>query len=298
MKILLFVTFLVFLGKLSAQEISDSLRLIYLKEVVSYLASDSLEGRSVGSKGEKLAADYIVARLKENKNLKVTRQYFNFKVDTNTYYSQNVIGFINNHSSETVVISAHYDHIGFGGALSKSNGVYAVHNGADDNASGVSLMLDLARFVKISKTKYNYLFVAYSGHELGLYGSRFFSEHISKKYKKIILTINLDMVGRMDNDNKIYYDCTPSLEKEIKIYCEQFSEIKIIKSSSNRINILDSKWFAEKEIPCIMFTTGLHSDYHKTTDDEEYISYSGILKIENLIKIFLIKQIRQFGFIF
>lgn len=274
-------------GSSSAQELSDSTQLAYMRNVVFYLASDSLEGRGFGSKGERLAADYIFTKFKENNRCNVVRQPFVIKTDSNIYNSQNILCFVNNGAPKTVIIMAHYDHLGWGGLLSKSNGTIAVHNGADDNASGVALMLDLASTLSRTKKKCNYLFVAFSGHELGLYGSKYFTEHIPSKYKKIALTVNLDMVGRMDGDSLLYYDCTSGSEvaETDSLYLNVGMKIK--KSSNNRILVLDSKWFAMKNILGITLTTGMHSDYHKISDDVEYINFVGMLKIEKFILRYL-----------
>lgn len=292
MKIKMLFVLLFVLGSSSAQELSDSFRLIYMKDAVTYLASDSLEGRASGSKGEKLAADYIAAKFSENKRCKVTRQNFYFRIDSANYNSQNVLCFVNNGEAKTVLIMAHYDHIGWGGILSKSNGMHAVHNGADDNASGVALMLDLAQLLSKTKTSCNYLFVACSGHELGLYGSRYFAENCSKKYKEIAFTINLDMVGRMDGENTLYYDCTPDQENLMDTLVNITSNLKIKKSTSDRINILDSKWFVKKNISGITLTTGMHPDYHKISDDAQYINFAGMLKVEK----FVLNQLKSLEF--
>lgn len=291
MKIKMLFALLFVLGRLTAQELSDSSRLEYMKDVVTYLASDSLEGRATGSNGERLAADYIAAKFSENKRCKVTRQQFTFRIDSSDFTSQNIVCFVNNGASKTIMIMAHYDHLGWGGPLSKSNGVVAVHNGADDNASGVSLMLDLARTLSHSKAKCNYLFVAFSGHEPGLYGSRYFSEHIFSKYKEIAFTVNLDMVGRMDRDGSLYYDCTSGLEVGMDEPVLQDIGVKIKKSATERILVLDSKWFALKKIPGITLTTGMHSDYHKVSDDVQYVDIVGMLRIEKFISEYL-KQLK------
>jgi len=275
------------LGNITAQVLSDSSRLAYVKDVVTYLASDSLEGRGFGSKGERLAANYIFTKFKENKRCNVVRQPFVIKIDSNIYNSQNILCFVNNGAPKTVIIMAHYDHLGWGGLLSKSNGTVAIHNGADDNASGVALVLDLARTLSRIKTKCNYLFVAFSGHELGLFGSKYFSEHISSKYKKIVLTINLDMVGRMDGDRSFYYDCTSGSEVVETDSTYLNIGLKIRKSPHDRILVLDSKWFALKKIPGITLTTGMHNDYHKISDDAQYINFVGMLKIEKFILKYL-----------
>lgn len=287
MKIKMLFVLLFSLGCLSAQELSDAFRLIYMRDVVTYLASDSLEGRASGSRGEKLAADFIATKFSENKRCKVVRQNFNFRIDSVNNNSQNVLCYVNNSATKTVLIMAHYDHIGWGGTLSKSNGIHAVHNGADDNSSGVALMLDLAQLLSKTKANCNYLFVACSGHELGLYGSHYFVENCSRKYNEIAFTINLDMVGRMDGENTLYYNCTPDQENRMDTLVNTAYDLKIKKSASDRINILDSKWFVEKNIPGIILTTGMHPDYHKISDDVQYINFAGMLKVEKLVLSYL-----------
>lgn len=279
----MFFALLFIVEQTMAQELCDSCCLKYMQGAVRYLASDSLEGRASGSKGESLAADFIAASFSANKRCKVIRQPFIITIDSISLNSQNILCFVNNGATNTVLIMAHYDHLGWGGPLSKSKGIVAVHNGADDNASGVALMLNLARTLSHSKSKCNYLFVAYSGHELGLFGSRYFSEHIPSKFKQIAFTLNLDMVGRMDADCSLYFDCTPGQEINAEDSTIANIGLKIEKSTSERLLILDSKWFALKNIPGITLTTGLHADYHKISDDFEYINFIGMLKIEKFI---------------
>ena len=172
---------------------------------VEYLSSDELEGRSTGSKGEELAANYIEKRFKELNIEPIGEdgyfQEFSFKqkshphetiitsdsIQENSVTGKNVIGFINNKSINTVVVGAHYDHLGFGeeGSLYGSDSL-KIHNGADDNASGVSLMLDLAAKLKNSNNNNNnYLFIAFSGEELGLLGSNFFVKNPTIDIKSI-----------------------------------------------------------------------------------------------------------------
>ena len=261
----------------------------YMKGIVKYLASDTLRGRASGSKEEVLAADFIVAKFAANKACNVKRQRFSIKTDSSKLHLQNILCFIDNGSANTVLIMAHYDHLGMGGAFSHSKGVSAIHNGADDNASGVALMLEMAKILSQKKSNCNFLFAAFSGHEIGLYGSNYLSNHLSPKYKTIALSINLDMVGRMDADQSLYYDCTQGLE--INSEDTLFSNIGlwIQRSQNNRLLLLDSKYFALKGIPSITISTGIHSDYHKISDDEEYINYTGMEKIKVLLLRYLQK---------
>src|SRR5262249_10716464 len=116
----------------------------------------------------------------------------------------NVIGYLDNNSATTIVIGAHYDHLGFGGEGSLYRGDPAIHNGADDNASGTAALIELAGRLKNSNDKKNnYLFIAFSGEEKGLLGSNYFVKHPTIDLKKINYMINMDMVGRLKPDEKV-----------------------------------------------------------------------------------------------
>ena len=147
-----------------------------MNEEVSYLASDELEGRATGSASEKVAADYIRSKFNEYGILPKGEdgyfQYFKATIKKNPHSEAiekqitgtNVIGYVDNKKNQTIIIGAHYDHVGFGSFGSLYDGEKAVHNGADDNASGVSILLNLARGLKKNSysSYYNYLFIAFS----------------------------------------------------------------------------------------------------------------------------------------
>ena len=174
-----------------------------IKEDVTFLASDALEGRQTGTDGEKKAANYIANRFKElGLEAKGTEGYlqpFTFKPKTNphdevkfdvngdgTITGNNVIGFVDNKAENTIIIGAHFDHLGFGGEGSLyRDSIKAVHNGADDNASGVSVLLNLAAKLKEKNTNNNYLFMAFSGEEMGLLGSNYFVKNPTIETKKV-----------------------------------------------------------------------------------------------------------------
>ena len=177
MRNLLFLIFLSFLISCKPETHQET----RIQEDVTFLASDELEGRQTGTKGEKKAAQYIQNRFKElglsPKGTNGFLQAFTFLPKTNphgevkfdvngdgTITGNNVLGFIDNNVENTVVIGAHYDHLGFGGEGSLYRDTRkAIHNGADDNASGVGVMLHLAAKLKTKNTRNNYLFIAFSG---------------------------------------------------------------------------------------------------------------------------------------
>jgi hypothetical protein len=206
---------------------------------------------------------------------------FKLKVETaaKTRTANNVVGYIDNGAPTTVVLGAHFDHLGYGedGNSMIRTGEKMIHNGADDNASGTSALLELASLLKKSKLKkQNYLFVAFSGEELGLYGSKYFVEHPTVDLKMVSYMINMDMVGRMNDSSKAVtvggYGTSPTWGTLIK------SDVKngfAIKFDSSGTGPSDHTSFYRKDIPVLFFFTGLHGDYHRPSDDAPRINYVG-----------------------
>ncbi|WP_339622554.1 M28 family peptidase [uncultured Winogradskyella sp.] len=276
-----------------------------IKEDVAFLADDKLEGRQTGTEGEKLASDFLVQRFKaiglDPKGTDGFLQAFSFKPKTDphkevqfttnvdsTITGRNVIGYINNNAKNTIVIGAHYDHLGFGGEGSLyREGDKAVHNGADDNASGVAVMMDVASRLSIDKvlkqnTNNNYLFMAFSGEEMGLLGSNYFSKNPTVEAASINYMINMDMVGRMKADSTLAVYGTgtsPMFKQTIKANNDKF---KIIENESG-VGPSDHTSFYLIDIPVLHFFTGQHEDYHKPGDDAEKLNYEGMNLISNYI---------------
>ncbi len=283
-----------------------------IKADVEYLSSDSLQGRETGSTGEKIAAKYIAERFKQMnlvpKGEENFFQDFNFKPaknpheqvsfsntkETDVITARNVIGFIDNNSDKTVVFGAHYDHLGYGSNSSLYRGeVEKIHNGADDNASGVALMLDLAGKLKSIASQNNYLFVAFSGEEMGLLGSNYFVKNPTTSIESINYMINMDMVGRLKEDKSLAIygvGTSPIFKQTLKSNNEVFS---IIENESG-MGPSDHTSFYLADIPVLHFFTGQHSDYHKPSDDFEKINYQGIELLSNYI-INIIKDLNDNG---
>ncbi len=197
----------------------------------------------------------------------------------------NVIGFINNNAKNTVVIGAHYDHLGLGGDESLYRGKPAIHNGADDNASGVAALIEIARNLKASNDKSNnYMFIAFSGEEKGLLGSNYFMKNPSVPLDKMNYMINMDMLGRLKKTDPVLIINGAGTSPAWKI---TFNYIKIdslkIKTTDSGIGPSDHTSFYLKDIPALHFFSGTHSDYHKPSDDENLINYPGEVRIINFI---------------
>ncbi|WP_152268895.1 M28 family peptidase [Agriterribacter humi] len=195
----------------------------------------------------------------------------------------NVIGYINNNAASTVIIGAHYDHLGYGedGNSMLRNGQKQIHNGADDNASGTAAVIELAKLLSESKSKNNnYLFIAFSGEELGLFGSKYFTEHPTVDLSSVNYMINMDMVGRLSDSTKTLtvggYGTSPAWSE---VLYDQKRLPFSIKIDSSGAGPSDHTSFYRKDIPVLFFFTGLHQDYHKPSDDADKINYVGELQI-------------------
>ena len=193
----------------------------------------------------------------------------------------NVTGFINNGAANTIIIGAHYDHLGYGeDHNSLWTGAPEIHNGADDNASGTAAVIELARMLKKAKLKNNnYLFICFSGEELGLFGSKYFTEHPTIDLNSANYMINSDMVGRLNDSTHTItiggYGTSPAWGNILDEKTKAFN----VKFDSSGIGPSDHTSFYLKNIPVLFFFTGTHKDYHKPTDDVNKINFSGELEV-------------------
>lgn len=194
----------------------------------------------------------------------------------------NVIAYINNNAPHTVILGAHYDHLGYGEDKGALDTFYAIHNGADDNASGTAALLELARMLKTkAPANNNYLFIHFSGEELGLLGSKYWIEHPTVKLTPNYM-INMDMVGRYDTAHKLTvggYGTSP-------VWAEVWKGMNtplIVKFDSTGSGPSDHASFYRANIPVQFFFTGSHPDYHKISDDADKINYDAQKDIVKLI---------------
>lgn len=195
----------------------------------------------------------------------------------------NVIGFIDNGAATTVVIGAHYDHLGFGGEGSLYRGEPAIHNGADDNASGTAALIEIARYLKAHPSKgNNYLIMSYSGEEKGLLGSGYWVKHPTYPMEKINYMLNMDMVGRLKTEEPtlLINGVGTSDAWKITMNYVHVDNLKT-KTTESGVGPSDHTSFYLKNIPVLHFFSGSHSDYHKPSDDENLINYPGELSIMN-----------------
>jgi aminopeptidase YwaD len=193
--------------------------------------------------------------------------------------SVNVAGYIDNQAATTVVIGGHFDHIGFGGQASREPGVHSIHYGADDNASGVAGMLEAARyFSQPLSTGNNYLFIAFGAEEKGLLGSHYFVNSDVYEVERINYMFNLDMIGRMENNNLVLIGTgtSPLWDALIDEHAPPHLDVR---RSLSGVGGSDHTNFYVQQIPVLFFFTGIHEDYHRTSDTPDKINYSGMKEV-------------------
>lgn len=258
---------------------------------INYLASDQLEGRGTGTKGEKKAAEYIIKEFKKLKleprgNKKSFLQEFAFSAGgfhgnvTRTGKANNVVAFLSNQAKFTIVIGAHYDHLGLNedGHSLDGEGKGKIHNGADDNASGVAGVIELAKYFALNNEKepFNFLFICFSGEELGLLGSKYFTDNPTFPLDSVTAMFNMDMVGRLKKVNPTLTvsgtGTSPNWESIIQSFQSGAMNIRL---DSSGIGPSDHTSFYKKEIPSLHFFSGTHADYHKPSDDAQLINAQG-----------------------
>lgn len=190
--------------------------------------------------------------------------------------------------NEYVIIGAHFDHLGMGGKGSGSRAVdtIAVHPGADDNASGVGEMIELAEKFSMTRGshKRSMIFVAFSGEEEGLLGSKYFTENLPVDPGKVNAMINLDMVGRLTDSTSLQVGGVGTADglKDLVRSLDDTNKIKLTFSEEG-YGPSDHSSFYGRNIPVLFFTTGAHLDYHTPSDTWNKINYMGMVYISDLI---------------
>jgi hypothetical protein len=298
------------LFSLAAQSIySQSIEKDKIKSHITYLASDELKGRGTGTAEELKAAEYIAqqfaaVKLKPMGEKSGYLQSHQFNEPANPHASGNdtagkkrnlvnVIGYLDNGAKHTIVIGAHYDHLGLGhdGNSLDANPKDKIHNGADDNASGTAGVIELARYYvgNNRKESYNFLFICFSGEELGLYGSKQYCEHPVVPLTDVNMMINMDMIGRLEpTSKKLMVYGVGTAPEFVNLIAGIKSEMTIMTDSAG-VGPSDQTSFYLKDIPVLHFFTGQHSDYHKPSDDADKLNIDG----EKMVLDFIVQTITE-----
>jgi aminopeptidase N len=264
---------------------------------VRYLADDALAGRLAGSAGERCAGEYIAgefakARLRPAGDDGTFFQSLSLASALNPHApggtGRNVIAALDGADSrlkdEWIVIGAHYDHLGEGGTRSSlASGEKAIHNGADDNASGVSVVLSAARALAAGpRPARSVLFMAFTGEESGLLGSTHFVAHPTIAGRMTAM-INLDMVGRLGAGPLIVYGVDTAEQWRGLVEPAATRAGIAIATRGEGYGPSDHTAFYTKDIPVLHLFTNTHGDYHKPTDDADKIDGAGLEKVSRMV---------------
>lgn len=286
-------------------EIAETISPEALSDLLHEVASDKYEGRMTGEEGQKLAAAYIVEFYKEN-NIPAGNNGSYFQEIPSSFFnnkfkdSENILAFIEGSEKpeEVIVISAHYDHVGMD---DEGN----IMNGADDDGSGTVAMMQMAKAFKKAKDqglgpKRSILFLLVTAEEIGLLGSKFYSENPVYPLEKTVTNLNMDMIGRIDKDyekkedqNYLYLIGADRISQELHDICvaqnDEFIGLNLdfkYNAEDEPMNLYyrsDHYNFAKNGIPSIFFFSGLHDDYHQPTDTADKIEYDLFAKRAQLV---------------
>ncbi|MCB0477234.1 MAG: M20/M25/M40 family metallo-hydrolase [Crocinitomicaceae bacterium] len=269
-----------------------------LRDDLGYLAQDELEGRSMGSKGEILAANYIVKRFREiglTKGGTGDTTYFEFFTKKTRLHphdnafqgpvlsGRNIIGILDKGFEETIIIGAHYDHLGWGDEGSLHTGEKAIHNGADDNASGVAALLFIAESLKEIPLQTNVIFIAFTGEEKGLLGSAHYVKNHGFDLKTARYMLNMDMVGRLNEKNQLAVNGVGTSPSFVPVLKKMNQNIFHLILDSTGMGPSDHTSFYLDSIPVLHFFTGQHEQYHKPEDDVALINFEGLELVSKYI---------------
>jgi len=267
---------------------------------VAFLASDALEGRGTGTPGNDTAAAWIARRYGQ---LRLSQPFPGYlqKFDarsaqdahlgaTGSRATQNVVGILRGTDpavrDQYVVVGAHFDHLGRSSESSMDPGAAnAIRNGADDNASGTATVLELARMLAANPPRRSVIFVAFSGEELGLLGSRWFVENAPVPLTNVVAMLNFDMVGRLRDDKLIVYGTATAtgLPALLETANAAGGEARLkVTGIGDGFGPSDHSSFYGKDIPVLHFFTDLHDDYHRATDDSDKLNAEGTARVADL----------------
>ncbi len=274
------------------------------RQVVEYLADDALQGRDGGTAGDTLASDFICGQM-EKLGLEPQKQGFNVKKgEINTF---NVYGSVPGRSGRYIVVGAHYDHLGTGGPGSGSRrpDTLAIHNGADDNASGVAGMLHLAKlFANARNLEHGVIFAAFGAEEKGIVGSKHFADNLGElklsggktiSAEDIVAMVNFDMIGNLRGSAITLGGTGTAKEMDTIIAgAEKLNgnALKVTRSPQGH-GPSDHSAFYAKNIPVFYLTTGGTEDYHTPDDDAHKLNWAGLDSVANFAAL-LVEQVQKY----
>jgi aminopeptidase N len=284
-------------------EVRPQFDIVRMKADVEWLAAPEREGRGAGSRGLDAAANYIAERFERLGLSPLTTgvrgddryfQYFNMTGETGEpLRARNVIGVLPGtnpaFNGQALILSAHYDHLGFGWPDARAGARGQLHPGADDNASGVAVMLELARLMANEKPERSVIFAAFAGEEAGLLGARHYVSVARTSGAPFALSghianLNLDTVGRLA-DGKVTIFGTGSARELPFIFMGAGATTGVpVQTVAQGIDASDNTAFVEAGIPAAQLFGSVASDYHRPSDTADKIDHAGLGKVAAILK--------------
>jgi hypothetical protein len=257
------------------------------RQLIDTLADDSFEGREAGSRGGRAAGNLL---MKEFEKLGLTPAG-----DGQTYFqsvggsARNLLGLVEGSDpalkDQVIVVGAHYDHVGYGRSTNSYGPVGYIHNGADDNASGVSGIVEIIGAMKLLPVppRRSVLFALWDAEEQGLLGSQHWLAAPTLKGKQAVAAVNLDMIGRLRNSRVEVYG-TRTAGNFRRIVSQANAEAGLAVEFSWLMKADSDHWpFFTRSIPTLMFHTGLHGDYHRPSDDPHTVNEEGVAAVSRVV---------------
>lgn len=265
-----------------------------MMSTVKYLASEELKGRGLGTAEIDMAAKFIADKFKDAGLKPLTDRYYQEFIhkfdDKGEMKLKNVIGMIAGTDESLkdypIVVSAHYDHLGFGWPDVRKGNEGKIHYGADDNASGVAILIELAKtMAKSAKPKRTIIFLACTAEEAGLIGSRYFVEH-RKEYIKgeIFANLNLDTDGSLFDKKLLILNANSAKEWKFIFMGTDYTTGVKSEVIEQQLDASDQVAFIEKGIPAVQLFTGATANYHRPSDDYSKIDGKGMVKVAIVAK--------------
>ena len=268
---------------------------------VRYLADDALEGRLAGSAGERCTAEYVAL---EFERIGLTPageggsylQTIELQSAVNAHAPMgsgaNVVGLLEGSDpslrSQAIVLGAHHDHLGhgevFGSLAGPEDGDDDIHNGADDNASGVGALIAVAEALAMSPPARSVVFVTFSGEEFGLLGSASYAENPVIPLERTVAMLNMDMVGRLDGDPLIVNGSGTAEEWDVILDLAEAEYGIPLARSPDGFGPSDHTSFYAREVPVLHFFTNVHGEYHRPADHWELVDQDGLERVSSLVE--------------
>lgn len=265
----------------------ESIRVDQLQTHVDHLASDGLKGREAGRPGGQVAGNYLRDQLQALQLQAADRNGDYFQPFGKNY--RNVLARIEGSdpvlSRQVILVGAHYDHVGMGNQYNSRGPTGQIHNGADDNASGTSGLLELVEALAMlpEPPKRTILFAFWDAEEEGMLGSKHWASRPTVALDRVDAVLNLDMIGRLRDDKLTVFGSRSG-----------FGWRRLVSRQNEQIGLtLDFSWslqeqsdhstFIERDIPVLMLHTGIHDDYHSPRDDAHLINHQGMSQVVQLL---------------